>query len=597
MGIWRPPRSLGGRLTLVLVGVVVLPLLVLTAVVPALARAHELAALEDRLAGDAQLVADYAATTLAREGVAGLDGLAKRLRTHSETRITIIAPDGVVLGESDLDLAQVGNHADRREVRQALAGGRGVDQHHSEMVGYDMLYVAVPIVDGARVVGVARAALPLSQVDSLVDALVRALLLAAAGAGLLALCAALLAAGWITRPLSDVSRQAAALAVDPTYRAGARPSTGPVEIVQLGETLDRLAGAVRDSLQRVGAERDRLDAVLGHLADGVLIVDGRGRVARLNPAAERLLGMPGALAAGRTAAEVLRDHELVQLVEQARAGPEPAPVATAFVEWLRPRAWLRAAVSRFGTGQSSQTLLVLQDLTELRRLETVRRDFVANVSHELRTPIAAIKVMAETLRDGALDEPAVARDFVARIEEEIDGLYGLVEELLDLSRLESGRVEVVLVPTSPAALVASAVHRLAPLAERAGVVLQAECPDAVPGVLADRERIEQVLVAVIHNAIKFTPPGGAIDVRTATLPDRVQIAVADTGVGVAPEHLGRVFERFYKADQARAGGGTGLGLAIAKHTVQLHGGEIAADSPGPGRGTTVTVTLRRADSP
>jgi two-component system, OmpR family, phosphate regulon sensor histidine kinase PhoR len=582
---------------LVLVGVVVLPLLVLTAVVPALARAHQLVALEDRLAAEARLVADDAATTLAREGPAGLDRLAKRLGSRSETRITIVAPDGVVLGESDLDLASVGNHADRREVRQALAGGRGVDQHHSETVGYDMLYVAVPIVDGGRVLGVARAALPLSQVDALVGQLIRALLLAAAGAGLVALCAALLAAGWITRPLSDVSRLAAALAVDPAYRAGPRPSTGPAEIVQLGETLDRLAGAVRDSLQRVGAERDRLDAVLAHLADGVLIVDGNGRVATLNPAAERLLGMPAALAGGRTAAEVLRDHELVQLVDQARAGPDPPPVATAFVEWPRPRRWLRAAVSRFGTGESSQTLLLLQDLTELRRLETVRRDFVANVSHELRTPIAAIKVMAETLRDGAIDDPAAARDFVARIEEEIDGLYGLVEELLDLSRLESGQVEVALAPTSPATLVASAVHRLTPLAERAGVALHADCSPAVPGVLADRERMEQVLVGVIHNAIKFTPPGGAIDVRTATLPDRVQIAIADTGVGVASDQLERVFERFYKADQARAGGGTGLGLAIAKHTVQLHGGEIAVDSDGPGRGTTVTIALRRADSP
>jgi two-component system, OmpR family, phosphate regulon sensor histidine kinase PhoR len=592
---WRPPRSLGGRLTLVLVGVVVLPLLVLTAIVPALARAHQLAALEDRLAAEAQLVADYAARTLARDGPAALDDLAKRLGAPSETRITIIAPDGTVLGESDLALALVGNHADRPEVRQALAGGRGVDRHHSETVGYDMLYVAVPIVDGARLLGVARAALPLSQVESLVDQLVRALLLAAAGAGLLALCAALLAAGWITRPLSDVSRLAAALAGDPGYHAQPRPATGPAEIVQLGETLDRLAGAVRDSLERVGAERDRLDAVLAHLADGVLIVDGSGRVARLNAAAERLLGMPGALAGGRTAAEVLRDHELVQLVEQARAGPDPAPAATAFVEWHRPRRWLRAAVTRFGTGESSQTLLLLQDLTELRRLETVRRDFVANVSHELRTPIAAIKVMAETLREGAVDDPTAARDFVARIEEEIDGLHRLVEELLELTRLESGRVEVVLAPTPPATLVASAVHRLAPLAERAGVALRADDPPALPAVLADRERLEQVLVGVIHNAIKFTPPGGAIDVRLSALPERVQIAIADTGVGVAPEQLGRLFERFYKADQARAGGGTGLGLAIAKHTVQLHGGEIAVDSPGPGRGTTVTIALRRAD--
>jgi two-component system phosphate regulon sensor histidine kinase PhoR len=269
-------------------------------------------------------------------------------------------------------------------------------------------------------------------------------------------------------------------------------------------------------------------------------------------------------------------------------------VATAFVEWQRPRRWLRAAVSGFGSGEASQTLLLLQDLTELRRLETVRRDFVANVSHELRTPIAAIKAMVETLRDGAIDEPVAARDFVARIDDEIDGLHRLVEELLELSRLESGGVEVVLAPTPPAELVASAVRRLAPLAERAQVALRAECASDLPPVLADPERMEQVLVGVIHNAIKFTPPGGAIVVGATAEPDAVRLAVADSGVGVEPEHLERLFERFYKADRARAGGGTGLGLAIAKHTVQLHGGDIAVHSPGPGRGTTVTIALPRA---
>jgi len=592
------PRSLGGRLTLALVAVVVVPMLALAALVPALVRAHQLAALEDRLAAEAQLAADYATTVLAElaeDGPASLDALAKRLGASADTRFTFVAPDGAVLGESHQDLAQVGSHADRREVRAALAGDRGVDLHRSETVGYEMLYVAVPIVQDGRVVGVARAALPLSQVNALVAQLVSTLLLAAGGAGLVALVVALLAASWITRPLGDVARLAATLSIDPAYRGRLRQPAGPTEIVQLGQTLDRLAAAVQESLQRVGAERDRLDAVLAHLADGVVIVDSRGRVAHLNAAAERLLGMPGALAAGRTAAEVLRDHDLVALVDQARISADPPPLAGAFVEWQQPRRWLRAAVSRFGAGEASQTLLVLQDLTELRRLETVRRDFVANVSHELRTPIAAIKAMVETLRDGAVDDPDAARDFVARIDDEIDGLHRLVEELLELSRLESGGLEIALAPTPPAALVASAVRRLAPLAERARVALRADCSPDLPPVLADPERMEQVLVGVIHNAIKFTPPGGSIVVSATAEPGGVRFAVADSGAGIEPAHLPRLFERFYKADRARAGGGTGLGLAIAKHTVQLHGGAIAVDSPGLGRGTTVTITLRPAD--
>jgi two-component system phosphate regulon sensor histidine kinase PhoR len=588
------PRSLAGRLTAAFVSVVLLPMLVLALVIPSLARAHQRAALENRLADEAQLIAHAVLDQQAADPAGDLNALAHQLAAGTEIRVTIIEPDGTVVGESDQDLAQVGNHAGRREVQQALAGGRGVDVHRGETVGYEMLYVAVPIVRDGRVIGVARAALPLSEVNRAVGDLTRAVLLAAVASGFMGLLVALLAARAITRPLEELTRQAGALADDPLGQRPVRRRDGPSEVVQLGDTLDRLASAVQASLQRLAAERDRLDAVLGNLADAVVIVGGDGRVLQLNAAAERLLGLKSGVASGRTAAEVLRDHEVVELVERARTGALPPAVNTVFLEWRQPRRFLRAAVSRFGVGEARQTLLLLQDLTELRRLETIRRDFVANVSHELRTPISAIKAMTETLRDGALDDPGAARDFVARIEEEVDHVHQLVEELLELARLESGRAGLVLAPVDPGELARVAVQRLAPLAERAHVTLTAEVPPGLPLVAADAERLGQVLVSVIHNAIKFTPAGGAIAVRGAAENGRVELAVADTGEGIAPEQLPRIFERFFKADQARAGGGTGLGLAIAKHTVQLHGGDIWADSPGPGRGTTVYIRLPRA---
>jgi two-component system phosphate regulon sensor histidine kinase PhoR len=590
------PRSLAGRLTAAFVGVVLLPMLVLALVVPSLARGHQLAALENRLADEAQLIAHAVLDEQVADPHGDLDALAHQLAVGTEIRVTIIQPDGTVVGESHQDLAQVGNHASRREVQAALAGRRGVDIHRSETVGYEMLYVAVPIAREGRVIGVARAALPLSEVNRAVGDLTRAVLLAAVASGLLGLVVALLAARAIARPLGQLTRQAAALAEDPLTLRRARRRDGPTEVVQLGDTLDRLASAVQASLQRLAAERDRLDAVLGNLADAVVIVGSDGRVLQLNAAAERLLGLENGVASGRTAPEVLRDHEVVALVEQARTGAAPPAVNTVFLEWRQPRRFLRAAVSRFGVGEARQTLLLLQDLTELRRLETIRRDFVANVSHELRTPIAAIKAMTETLRDGALDDPGAARDFVARIDEEVDHVHQLVEELLELARLESGRASLVLAPVDPAELARVAVQRLAPLAERAHLTLAAEVPPGLPLVAADAERLGQVLVSVIHNAIKFTPTGGTIAVRGTAEDGRVELAVADTGEGIAPEQLPRIFERFFKADQARAGGGTGLGLAIAKHTIQLHGGEIWADSAGPGRGTTVYIRLPRAPS-
>jgi two-component system phosphate regulon sensor histidine kinase PhoR len=238
-------------------------------------------------------------------------------------------------------------------------------------------------------------------------------------------------------------------------------------------------------------------------------------------------------------------------------------------------------------------LLAAQDLTTVRRLETVRRDFVANVSHELRTPIASLKAMAEALEGGALDEPAAARDFVSRMHREIDELAQLVEELLGLARIEGG-ADLRLERVGGDELVEPVLSRLRPLADRAGVSLELDGRAATP-VLADRERIGQVLSNLVHNAVKFTPRGGHVSVGTEDGADLVRFVVRDTGIGIAREDLDRIFERFFKAERSRATGGTGLGLAIAKHVVQAHGGSITAESAGPGRGSTFSFTLPRAD--
>jgi two-component system phosphate regulon sensor histidine kinase PhoR len=240
--------------------------------------------------------------------------------------------------------------------------------------------------------------------------------------------------------------------------------------------------------------------------------------------------------------------------------------------------------------EGGQLLVVLQDLTAFRRLETVRSDFVANVSHELRRPITSLKAMAEALEEGALNDATVARDFVHRMHQEIDGLAQLTNELLTLTRIESGTESLALLPQSPGELLADCAMRMGPLAARADVTLLIEPGDAPP-VRADGERVAQVLANLVHNAVKFTPPGGTIRMAATREDGGVAFSVADTGVGIERADLERVFERFYKADRSRSGGGTGLGLAIAKHIVQAHGGRIDAKSDGPGRGATFRFTL------
>jgi two-component system phosphate regulon sensor histidine kinase PhoR len=227
---------------------------------------------------------------------------------------------------------------------------------------------------------------------------------------------------------------------------------------------------------------------------------------------------------------------------------------------------------------ASGSLLLAQDLTRVRRLETVRRDFISNISHELRTPLASLKALTETLQNGALSDPQAGPRFLSRINAEVDALTQMAQELLDLSRIESGQVELMLAPLSPRKLLVSAADRMRMQAERANLKLHIECEERLPSIHADQSRLEQVLVNIIHNAVKFTKPGGKIILKAETVSDGVGFSVRDTGIGIPSESLSRIFERFYRVDRSRSGSGTGLGLSISKHIVEAHGGRIWAES-------------------
>jgi two-component system phosphate regulon sensor histidine kinase PhoR len=341
---------------------------------------------------------------------------------------------------------------------------------------------------------------------------------------------------------------------------------------------------VREEHRAAQSERDHLAALIDQLADAVYIAGLDGRVELANAAARQAAGTD---AVGRRLAELIRDHESLEAINAARAGREQ--IVT--VERTDPRRFLRVIARPLEGGE---LLVVVQDLTNLRRLETMRSDFVANVSHELRRPISSLKAMAETLEEGALDDPAAARDFVGRMHREIDGLAQLVNELLALTRLESGADPLTRERRAPGQLLEDAARRMGPLAARAGVALVVEATTA-SDVSVDAERVGQVLSNLVHNAVKFTPVDGTVRLSAVDQDDgSVAFSVTDSGVGINAADLGRVFERFYKADRARSSEGTGLGLAIAKHVVQAHGGRIEAHSAGAGRGATFRFTLPRA---
>ncbi|MBI4492357.1 MAG: HAMP domain-containing protein [Chloroflexi bacterium] len=553
---------------------------------------QQLAMLETQLHRQARLVADDAQRHLATQDPAGLDALAKQLGREIGARVTLIAADGTVLGDSDHDPASMDNHATRPEVQQALQTGSGLSERHSATVEQDLLYVAVPMAREGELLGVARVALPVHEVQQASRGILAAVATTFAAAALLAIALALLLARITVGRIETLTQAARRLAGGDLHQTV--PVQGHDELSLLGQAFNDMAARLRAHVQAISEERARLAAVLRYMADGVVIVDAEGMVHLVNPAAARLLQVTPAQAEGRSVVAVVRDHELAAAVSAAQAGEEAAE-RPRLVELGPPgqRRTVQALASRIPRAHEARPriLLILQDVTELRRAETVRRDFVANVSHELRTPVAALKALVETLEGGALEAPEVARDFLTRMGVEVDGLAQLVAELLELSRIESGQGALRLQPVDLAAEVATAAERLRPLAERQGVHLTVEAHDGLPSLSVDPERLQQVVTNLVHNAVKFTPPGGRVTVCTEWRDREVAVVVADTGCGIAPEALPRLFERFYKADRARAGGGTGLGLAIAKHVVQAHGGRVWAESAGEGQGATFTFTV------
>ena len=352
--------------------------------------------------------------------------------------------------------------------------------------------------------------------------------------------------------------------------------------------FNEMAVAVGSLVEAAGQERGRLLAALNSIGDAVVAVDSSGTAVFANTAARETFGGSGAIE-GNPFVWMLADQ---QIVEAMRSSRDDGTRHELVLE-RSGKLFFQVTTAPILQGGAWAALAVFHDITEVRRVETMRRDFVANVSHELRTPLAAVKSVIETLQSGASEDPEVARDFLHRADVEVDRLVRMVEELLELSRIESGDVPLVDSRVDLAAVIDDAASRLRSEAERRNLALDVDIAEGLPPVRGDAEHLERVVVNLVQNALKFTPPGGSVTVRAAAENGAVRVQVIDTGSGILPEDLPRIFERFYKADRARERGGTGLGLAVAKHTVEAHGGEIAAQSE-PGRGSIFSFTLPAA---
>lgn len=498
---------------------------------------------------------------------------------------TVTDANGIVIADSHTSVAAPELVSHQPEVMAALAGSVGEAIRFDEIFARRTLWIAAPIVETEQVIGVLRLSFPQYSTQTNLAQLRRLLMPPVLLIAFLIVAMMVFQAESAARTIRRLTAVAERItAGDMTARALSYSSG---DVGQFARAFNRMAAKLQKQMAKRAREKDRLYTVLQVMGDGVLIVNRHNKVRLLNAAAAVILKTTVERALKRSFIQVVRDHRFAEIFNRCQ---QSGRNEIALLE-LDGERFVRMVVTPFLRGNDRGYLVVLQDLTQLYRLQSVRRDFVSNVSHELRTPLASLRALVETLSDGALDDPVAAQRFLKHMEVEVDALTQMVQELLDLSRIESGKATLDLIAVPAAAVIKRAVERLRMQAERAQLTLVAQTGPELPLVHVDAGRIEQVLTNLIHNAIKFTPPEGRISI-TATVVDcdELLIKVADTGVGIEPNDLARVFERFYKADRARAGGGTGLGLAIAKHIVQVHGGKIWVESQ-VGKGSTFCFTL------
>ncbi|TRO80595.1 ATP-binding protein [Desulfuromonas acetexigens] len=532
------------------------------------------------------------------EAGARLDALSKELGRLSATRITVILPDGRVLGDSQKDPARMDNHGTRAEVAAALGGREGHVIRYSATLGQEMMYAALPQIRGDRLVGALRVAIPVTAMSHALQGLYWRL--AGVGLGIAAISAllSLIVSRRIARPLEEMTLGAERFA---RGDLGQRlPVTGSLEIAALGSALNRMAAELDERIQARARQNNEMEAVLSSMSEGVIAVDPEERILRINQAAARLLAVTPAQATGRRVLEVARKAELQRFVARVLASHEmeeedlclPGPDGERSLQ-------MRGAPLRDLGGREIGALMVFNDVTRLRRLESVRRDFVANVSHELKTPITAIKGSVETLLGGgALGEPAAAERFLAIVARQASRLEAIVDDLLALSRIEqdAGAATIPLVPAPVWPVLHAAQQVCQPAADEKQLEIRLFCSSELRGRI-NAPLLEQALVNLLTNAVKYSSNGGKVVVDAAQLGDQLMIKVQDWGVGIAAEHLPRVFERFYRVDPARSRklGGTGLGLAIVKHIAQAHGGQVVVHST-PGEGSVFTLILPAASA-
>ncbi|MFO7714508.1 ATP-binding protein [Desulfosarcina sp.] len=522
-----------------------------------------------------------------------IDRLCKDAAGRTVTRVTVILPDGRVVGDSEEMPAIMDSHRDREEVRVAYQGNPGVSIRHSATLGQDMMYVALPLVADQQLAGVLRTAIPVTAVDERLGAIRVRIAIGALLVALLASVVSWLVSRRITTPIERMRVGAQRFAAGDLYHRLPVPDT--LELSGLAESMNRMAGQLQSRMDENINQRKKTEAVLSSMREGVIATDLEQRVISINQTAAKMFGAAMQTVQGRSVLELIRNHEFQALMDRSLLNGESVESDIVYhqngerIFNVHCTPLLDAVQERMGG------LVVISDVTQLRRLENMRRDFAASVSHEIKTPLTAIKGFVETLSNGELEDSEETRRFLTIIEKHVNRLAAIIDDLMQLSRIE--RDDEIQQIGRECCRIADVLNTVIGLCadgiREKKIDVRLACETGLSGCF-DATLLEQAAVNLLDNAIKYSPEKSVIRIEALTVNDEIQIRFMDQGMGIAKKHLPRLFERFYRVDKARSRklGGTGLGLAIVKHIAQAHGGSVTVESELE-KGSTFTLHLPR----
>ena len=523
-----------------------------------------------------------------------VDAVCKAMGRQSATRYTVILPSGEVIGDSRETPRQMDNHASRPEITRALTGATGQSIRYSNTLLQSMMYVARPIKKNDRIMAVIRASIPTTFIESELKSI---RLKIAVGGLLIALLAAgisLLISRRITRPIVAMKKSAGHFADGDFSHRLAAPDTE--EMAGLAEALNQMAAQLDNRIKTIINQRNELETVLSSMREGVVAFDNKERIMSMNQAAAVLFECDPVQSQDRSIQEVVRNLPLQQFIRKAISGRVPREDDIVLYHNGEKILNLKSSQLLDAGREQIGTLVVINDVTQLRRLENMRKDFVANVSHEIKTPLTAIKGFVETLHRGGVDTPEETERFLGIIQKHVDRLSSIIDDLLSLSRIEQeDERQAIQFESRPILEVfRSAVQICRSTAEEKGIGINLSCEEGLEAFI-DPTLLEQAVVNLLDNAVKYSEPHSAVHLKASTTDSELQISVEDQGIGIAKKHLPRLFERFYRVDKARSRklGGTGLGLAIVKHIAHAHGGQVTVEST-PGKGSAFTIHLPRS---